>query len=71
MKLEQMTFEEIYLIFYNNYLTIERMAEDYQVHPDLLKHWIDCGRTDNHKDWDGKWAEFQAEIDELYIAYTQ
>jgi hypothetical protein len=67
MKLEQMTFDQIYLIFYNNYLTIERMAEDYQVHPDLLKHWIDCGRTDNHEDW----AEFQAKIDELYIAYTQ
>lgn len=71
MKLETLTFDQIYLIFYNNYLTIERMAEDYQVHPDLLRHWIDCGRTDNHKDWDEKWAEFQAEIDELYIAYTQ
>jgi hypothetical protein len=71
MKLETMTFEEIYLIFYNNYLTIERMAEDYQVNTDLLKHWIDCGRTDNHKEWEDKWAEFQAEIDELYIALSQ
>jgi hypothetical protein len=67
MKLESMTFEEIYLIFYNNYLTIEKMAEDYQVHPDLLKHWIDCGRTDTHKEW----AEFQAKIDELYTSITQ
>jgi hypothetical protein len=67
MKLETMTFEEIYLIFYNDYLTIEKMAEDYQVHPDLLKHWIDCGKTDNHKEW----AEFQTKIDELYTSITQ
>lgn len=67
MKLEQMTFDQIYLIFYNNYLTIEKMAEDYQVHPDLLRHWIDCGKPDTHKNW----AEFQAKVDELYIALTQ
>jgi len=31
MKLERLTFDEIYLIFVNDFLTIEKMAEYYQV----------------------------------------
>jgi hypothetical protein len=67
MKLETLTFDQIYLIFINDYLTIEKMAEDYKVHPDLLRHWIECGKPDTNKDW----AEFQNNINELYYALTQ
>ena len=45
MKLEEKTFGEIYLIFINDFLTIEKMAEYYRVNKELLTHWIDCGRT--------------------------
>ena len=45
MKLEEKTFEEIYLIFVNDFLTIEKMAEYYRVNKELLTHWINCGRT--------------------------
>jgi len=65
MKLETMTFDQIYLIFYNNYLTIEKMAEDYQIHPDLLRHWIDCGRFKNQYEED--WEELQDKINDLYF----
>ena len=65
MKLETMTFEEIYLIFVNDFLTIEKMAEHYQVDKDFLKHWIDCGRFTNQYEED--WEELQKQIDELYF----
>jgi len=65
MKLEQMTMEEIYLEFYCNFLTIERMAEYYNVPTELLKMWIDCGRAINHGQ---NWEEFQNNINELYYS---
>ena len=55
MKLENLTFDEIYLIFVNDFLTIETMAQYYNVHPDLLKLWLDCGKATNNstaEDWE-------------------
>ena len=66
MKLEEKTFEEIYLIFVNDFLTIEKMAEHYQVDEGLLKHWIDCGRIANHRKVE-EWEEVQEKINQLYI----
>jgi hypothetical protein len=65
MKLESMTFEEIYLIFVNDFLTIEKMAEYYNIDKDLLTHWIDCGRFTNQYEED--WEELQNKINELYL----
>ena len=65
MKLESMTFEEIYLIFVNDFLTIQKMAEHYQVDEGLLKHWIDCGRFTNQHEED--WQELQDKINDLYF----
>ena len=48
MKLQQMTFEQIYLEFYNNFLTIERMAEFYNVQPDFLAYCIKLGKLQNN-----------------------
>jgi adenine-specific DNA glycosylase len=66
MKLEEKTFEEIYLIFVNDFLTIEKMAEHYQVDKDLLKHWIDCGNTANNTNAE-EWEELQDKINDLYF----
>ena len=66
MKLEQKTFEEIYLIFVNDFLTIEKMAEYYNVNQDLLSHWIDCGKTANNTQAED-WEELQDKINELYF----
>lgn len=66
MKLEQKTFEEIYLIFVNDFLTIEKMAEYYKVNQDLLSHWIDCGKTANNTQAED-WEELQDKINELYF----
>lgn len=49
MKLYQLTFEEIYLIFFNDFLTIEKMAETYKVPIYQLKYWIECGSIENQK----------------------
>lgn len=65
MKLETMTFDQIYLIFVNDFLTIEKMAEHYQVDEGLLKNWIDCGRFAN--DHQENWEELQEKINELYF----
>ncbi len=65
MKLENLTFDQIYLIFVNDFLTIEKMAEHYEVDADLLKHWIDCGRFTN--DHEENWEELQEKINELYF----
>ena len=65
MKLENMTFDQIYLIFVNDFLTIEKMAEYYQVDEGLLKHWIDCGRFTNQYKED--WEELQEKINTLYL----
>ena len=65
MKLEEKTFGEIYLIFVNDFLTIEKMAEHYQVDKDLLKHWIDFGRFTNQYEED--WEELQEKINTLYL----
>jgi hypothetical protein len=65
MKLENLTFDQIYLIFVNDFLTIEKMAEYYQVDEGLLKHWIDCGRFTNQYEED--WEELQEKINTLYL----
>jgi len=66
MKLEEKTFEEIYLIFVNDFLTIEKMAEYYRVNKELLTHWIDCGRTANNTRAED-WEELQDKINDLYF----
>ena len=66
MKLETMTFDQIYLIFVNDFLTIEKMAEYYQVDKGLLKHWIDCGNTANNTSAED-WEELQDKINDLYF----
>ena len=63
MRLEEMTFEQIYLEFYNNFLTIDRMAEYYNVPIELLNHWVDIGKKVNNKE---NWEEFTEQINELY-----
>ena len=66
MKLETMTFDQIYLIYVNDFLTIDKMAEYYHVHPDLLKMWIDCGNTANNTNAED-WEELQDKINDLYF----
>lgn len=66
MRLEEKTFEEIYLIFVNDFLTIEKMAEHYQVNEELLKHWLECGKTANTSNSEN-WEDFQKQIDDLYF----
>lgn len=66
MKLETMTFDQIYLIFVNDFLTIEKMAEYYQVDEGLLKLWIDFGNTANNTNAE-EWEELQNKINELYF----
>jgi hypothetical protein len=66
MKLESMTFEEIYLIFVNDFLTIQKMAEYYQVNEGLLAHWIKCGKTANNTKPED-WEELQDKINDLYF----
>ena len=66
MKLESMTFEEIYLIFVNDFLTIQKMAEYYQVNEGLLAHWIKCGKTANNNHPE-EWEEVQEKINNLYL----
>lgn len=58
-----MTFEQIYLIYYNDFLTIERMAEYYQVNKELLQYWVDIGRKTNHCE---AWEDFSTQINDLY-----
>jgi hypothetical protein len=66
MKLEEKTFEEIYLIFVNDFLTIQKMAEYYQVNEGLLAHWIKCGKTANNTKPED-WEEVQDKINDLYF----
>jgi hypothetical protein len=66
MKLENLTFDEIYLIYVNDFLNIEQMAEYYNVHPDLLTHWLDCGKTANNSQ-EEDWEELQNKINDLYF----
>jgi hypothetical protein len=65
MRLEEMTFEQIYLEYYNNFSTIDRMAEYYQVPSELLRHWVDIGKGVNNAE---NWDEFQKNINELYYS---
>jgi len=70
MRLEEMTFRQIYLIYLNDFVTLDRMAEYYRVHPDLLKLWIDIGKEDKNeeKTQTGKdWEEFQQQVNDLYF----
>ena len=64
MKLEQMTFEQIYLDYYNNFLTLEKMAKHYQVNEELLKNWIECGKKQNHSE---AWEELSNQINDFYF----
>lgn len=64
MKLEQMTFEEIYLEFFSNFLTIERMAEYYQVPQQLLENWVSSGRAIHNGQ---SWAEFEDQAHNFYL----
>ena len=66
MKLESITFEEIYLIFVNDFLTIQKMAEYYQVNEGLLAHWIKCGKAANNSQPE-EWEEVQEKINDLYF----
>jgi hypothetical protein len=66
MKLEAMIFEEIYLIFVNDFLTIQKMAEHYEVNEGLLAHWIKCGKTANNSQPE-EWEEVQEKINKLYL----
>jgi hypothetical protein len=66
MKLEEKTFEEIYLIFVNDFLTIQKMAEHYEVNEGLLAHWIKCGKTANNTKPED-WEELQDKINDLYF----
>jgi hypothetical protein len=40
--------EEMYLDYYNNYCTVAKMAEDYNINEKLLRVIIDEGRKRNH-----------------------
>jgi len=48
-KFQGRTSEEIYIEWLNNYITIERMAEHYQVNEIQLTQIIAQGRNLNHK----------------------
>lgn len=64
MRLEEMTFEQIYLEYYNNFATIERMAEYYNVPFKLLSYWVEIGKNVNNKqDHD----QFTEDINKLYL----
>ena len=67
MKLENLTFDEIYLIYANDFLTIGGMAEYYNVPTDLLKYWIDCGKRLNNNTTPEDWEEIQSKINDLYF----
>ena len=67
MKLENLTFDEIYLIYLNDFLTIGGMAEYYNVPQDLLKYWLDCGKRINNNTTAEDWEETQSKINDLYF----
>jgi len=67
MKLENLTFDEIYLIFVNDFLTIEKMAEYYNVPSDLLKYWLDIGKRINNNTTNEDWEELQSKVNDLYF----
>lgn len=64
MRLEQMTFEQIYIEYFSNFLTIERMAEYYNVPIELLTTWIEIGRKVNHCE---AWEDLSDQINQLYL----
>jgi hypothetical protein len=67
MKLENLTFDEIYLIYVNDFLTIERMSEYYNVPVDLLKNWLECGKHINNNTTAEDWEELQNKVNDLYF----
>ena len=67
MKLENLTFDEIYLIYVNDFLTIEKMAEYYNVPSDLLKYWLDIGKRINNNTTNEDWEELQNKVNDLYF----
>jgi hypothetical protein len=67
MKLEQLTFDQIYLIFVNDFLTLEGMAEYYKVPADLLKYWLEIGKRINNNTTPEDCEILQRQINDLYF----
>ena len=67
MKLENLTFDEIYLIYLNDFLTIGGMAEYYNVPQDLLKYWLDIGKRINNNTTPEDCEILQRQINDLYF----
>lgn len=67
MKLETLTFDQIYLIYVNDFLTIEKMAEYYNVPIDLLRYWLNCGKRLNDNTTPEEWEELQRKANDLYF----
>lgn len=64
MPLQEKTMQEIYLIYVNDFLTLERMSEYYQINIELLKNWVNIGRSINNGT---EWNDFKIGINELYF----
>jgi hypothetical protein len=67
MKLENLTFDQIYLIYVNDFLTIQGMADYYNVPANLLTHWLECGKHINNNTTAEDWEEFQNQVNDLYF----
>ena len=67
MKLENLTFDQIYLIFVNDFLTLEAMAEYYNVPADLLKYWLKIGKHINNNTTPEDFEILQNQINDLYF----
>jgi hypothetical protein len=66
MKLENLTFDEIYLIYVNDFLTIKGMADYYNVPIDLLTHWLRCGKLANNTSAED-YEKLESQINDLYF----
>lgn len=66
MKLENLTFDEIYLIYVNDFLTIGGMAEYYNVPEKMLENWLEIGKLANNTSTEN-WEELQHKINDLYF----
>ena len=67
MKLETLTFDQIYLIYVNDFLTIGGMAEYYNVPQDLLKYWLEIGKKINNNTTPEECEELQSKVNDLYF----
>lgn len=43
------TCEEMYLDYFNNFLTVERFAEHYEIRKQTAEYIIRAGRRENHR----------------------